>query len=122
MVVVLHHLTAALYLVAGVGAAAGLALSHSRLTRLSVGVLALGAVAHGIGFSMLHTVDPTPALTDPASAASFMAWIGTLAFLLLLLRARLAGLVVLVAPMAFLGVFFASLRLPAAADSYKSGS
>jgi len=122
MVVVLHHLIATLYLVAGVGAAAGLALSHPWLTRTSVGVLALGALAHGISFALLHTLDPTPALTDTASAVSFMAWVGTLAFLLLLLRARLAGLVVLVAPMAFLGVFFASLRLPSAAPGSADAS
>jgi ABC-type transport system involved in cytochrome c biogenesis permease subunit len=40
-----------------------------------------------------------------------MAWVGTLAFLVLLRRARLTGLVVLVAPMAFLGVFFGRLGL-----------
>jgi ABC-type uncharacterized transport system permease subunit len=36
-----------------------------------------------------------------------MAWIGTLGFLVLVWRAKLAGLVVLVAPMAFLGVMAA---------------
>jgi ABC-type uncharacterized transport system permease subunit len=41
-----------------------------------------------------------------------MALVGVLFYLVLLLRARLLGLVVLVAPMAFLGVFFAALRLP----------
>jgi ABC-type uncharacterized transport system permease subunit len=114
LIVALHQFTAGLYLVAGATAGAGLALRHPRLVRASVVLLACGAFVHAICFSLLHMGGATPALTDTASAISFMAWIGTLAFLLLLLRFRLASLVVMVAPMAFLGVFFASLRLPRA--------
>jgi len=117
LIVAFHQLTAVLYLVAGATAGAGLALKHPRLVRASVVLLACGAFVHAVCFSLLHMVDSTPALTDTASAISFMAWIGTLAFLLLLLRFRLTGLVVMVAPMAFLGVFFASLRLPRAAHA-----
>ena len=54
-----------------------------------------------------------------------MAWIGTLCFLALLLRVRVLGLVVLVAPAAFLGVFVAALlaaRRPAPRRSAGSGS
>jgi ABC-type transport system involved in cytochrome c biogenesis permease subunit len=71
---------------------------------VAIAALAAGAVAHGAGFSLLHTLDPPPPLTHLPSALSFMAWIGTLGFLILVWRARLAGLVVLVAPMSLLGV------------------
>jgi len=110
-IVGLHHATALLYLAAGALAGAGMALSQPRLVRASVATLGAGAILHAACFSLIHVVEGTPSLTDAPSAISFMAWIGVLAFLLLLRRARLAGLLVLVAPMAFLGVFYASLRL-----------
>lgn len=122
MVVALHQLTAATYLVACLLAGAGLALGSARATRGAVLTLLAGALLHGGALSLLHRADPPPPLTDPASAASFMAWIGTLAYLLLLRRARVSGLAVLVAPMAFLGVFFAALRLPAAGPATTVGS
>jgi ABC-type transport system involved in cytochrome c biogenesis permease subunit len=75
-------------------------------------VLAGAAGLHAVGFSLLHTADPTPPLTDAPTSISFMAWVGTLGFLLLLLRFRVAGLVALVAPLAFVSVFYAALRLP----------
>jgi ABC-type transport system involved in cytochrome c biogenesis permease subunit len=93
-----------------------------RLLRASVWILAAGAVVHGASFSLLHFADPTPPLTDLPAAVSFMAWVGTLFSLLLLRRGRLSALVVLVAPMAFLGVFFAALRLPAASPPSFAGS
>lgn len=124
MVVALHQLTAAAYLAACVAAGVGLALGSQRATRIAVGLLAAGALVHAVGFSLLHTADPPPPLTDFASAMSFMAWIGVLAYLALLPRTRVSGLAVLVAPMAFLGVFFEALRLPqvAAATTIGSGS
>jgi ABC-type uncharacterized transport system permease subunit len=108
-------MTAGIYLVAGVVAGAGLALDRVRWTRVSVWLLGAAALAHVLCFSVLHTLDPMPPLTETPSAVSFMVWIGTVSFLLLLRRARLAGLVVLVAPVAFLGVFYASTRLSAVA-------
>jgi ABC-type uncharacterized transport system permease subunit len=113
MVFALHTLTGALYLVACLASGAGLALGNARATRFAVAALALGALFHGITFSLLHTATAPPPLTDPTWAASLMAWIGTLAYLALLRRTKVSGLVVLVAPMAFLGVFLASLRIPA---------
>jgi ABC-type uncharacterized transport system permease subunit len=77
-----------------------------------VRVLAAGAVAHGTSFSLLHTAQTTPPLTHLPSALSFMAWVGTVGFLLLAWRARLAGLAALVAPMACLGVVAAVLSGP----------
>lgn len=118
----LHQLTAALYLAAGLVAWAGMAQRSSRLEVVSVWVLGLAALVHLSALAMLHRADPPPPLTDPASALSFMAWIGALAFLALLRRARLAGLTVLVAPMAFVGVFAAALRLPAPAPATFAGA
>ncbi len=122
MVLALHHLVAGLYLAAGIVAAAGLALGQPRILRLAVGGLLIGVVIHGACFPLLHTVSPTPALTEAAPAVSFMAWVGALAFLVLLWRLRLAGLVVLVAPMAFLGVLLASLRRKGSAGAAMAAS
>jgi len=109
----LHQLTAALYLAAGLVAWAGMAQRSARLERASLWVLGVAALLHLAAFALLHRSDPPPPLTDPASALSFMAWIGVVAFLALQRRARLAGLTVLVAPMAFVGVFASALRLVA---------
>jgi ABC-type uncharacterized transport system permease subunit len=79
-----------------------------------------GMVLHGISFGLLHTAEPTPALTDGPSVVSFMAWVGTLSYLLLLLRFRISGLAVMVAPLAFVSVFYAVLRLPHATDAVAS--
>jgi ABC-type transport system involved in cytochrome c biogenesis permease subunit len=124
LVAALHQMTAGIYLAAAAVAGAGLALDHVRLTRISVWLLGVAALAHVLCFSVLHTLDPMPPLTDTPSAVSFMAWIGAVGFLSLLRRARLGGLVVLVAPMAFLGVFYASMRLSpvAAAAEVQGGS
>ncbi len=113
MAVGLHQLCAAVYLAAGLAGLLGLALPSGRLSRLATWLLALGALAHGIAFSRLHTLDPPPPLTDLPSAVSLMAWAAVLFCLLLLRRGRLEGLVALVAPLAFLGAFFAALSLGA---------
>jgi ABC-type uncharacterized transport system permease subunit len=112
VVLELLQITAVAYLVAGIAAASGLALARGTLLRAGVVVLVGAAGLHGLSFSLLHTADPTPPLTDSASALSLMAWIGTVSFLLLLLRFRVAGLISLVAPIAFVSVFYATLRLP----------
>jgi ABC-type uncharacterized transport system permease subunit len=104
---------AAIYLIACLVASSGLVLRSRRLARAAVWLLAAGALLHGISFPLLHAQGQAPPLTSLAAAISFMAWVGTLCFLGLLLRVRIAGLVVLVAPAAFLGVFLAALRLPA---------
>jgi len=109
----IHQLTAALYLIAAVVASLSLALPAPRLGRLSLGLLAAGAIAHASSFGALHAGEATPALTSLPAAVSFMAWVGTVFYLLLARRARLVGLVVLVAPLAFISVFVASLRLSA---------
>ena len=113
MVVALQQLTAAVYLGAGLVSGAALALAAPRLQRAAVALLAVGVVAQGAAFSMLHRAQPPPPLTDLPTAASFMAWIGTISFLLLLLRrARLQGLIVVIGPVSFLAVFAATGRGP----------
>jgi ABC-type uncharacterized transport system permease subunit len=113
---------AAIYLIACLAAGSGLVLRSKPLARAAVWLLAAGALLHGVSFPLLHAGGAAPPLTSLAAASSFMAWIGTLCFLGLLLRVRVAGLVVLVAPAAFLGVFVAALRLPAAGPASFAGS
>jgi ABC-type transport system involved in cytochrome c biogenesis permease subunit len=112
----LLQLTATVYLGAGLLAGAALVVSHDRLSRLAVWLLGAGALLQAASFSMLHSGDTTPPLTSGPLAVSFMSWIGTLAFLGLLWRSRLLGLVALVAPLSFLGVFYAALSPIGAAE------
>jgi len=112
MSIMLHQWTAAFYLLAGVVAWLGMALRSPRLERVSTFVLGVGTALNVAALAVLHQLDPPPPLTDLPTAASFTACIGTLFFLLLQGRARLAGLTVLVAPVAFVAVFYAALRIP----------
>jgi len=104
--------TAAVYLAAGLVAGLGLGLETRRIERASVWLLALGAFLHLVSFALLHTAENPPPVTNLREAVSFMAWVGTVSYLLLLKRSRLSRLVVLVAPAAFLGAFLAALRPP----------
>jgi len=122
MALQLHEWAAAFYLVAGLVAWLGMAQRSAGLERGSVGLLLAGALLHVGALSTLHNLDPTPPLTDLPAAVSFMACIGTLFFLVLLRWLRLAGLCVLVAPVAFASVFYAVLRLPRAAAASFAGS
>jgi ABC-type transport system involved in cytochrome c biogenesis permease subunit len=114
VLVALHQLAAAIYLLASVVAALGMAVPSPRVARTAVALLILGVVVHGSTFAALHGVESAPPLTELPGAVSFMAWAGTFFFLLLvaLRRVRVVRLIVLVAPLSFLGVFFAALRLP----------
>jgi ABC-type transport system involved in cytochrome c biogenesis permease subunit len=122
MAIQLHQWTAVLYLLAGLVAWVGMALRAPRLERASVGLLLLGVVTHVAAFSVLHKLDPPPPLTDLPAALSFMACVGTLFFLGLMHWLRLSGLAVLVAPLSFVSVFFASTRLPVAGPASFGGS
>jgi ABC-type uncharacterized transport system permease subunit len=117
----LLQLTAVVYLAAGILAGAAWVLSHAWLSRAAVVALGVGALLHGLMFSLLHTAESPPPLTDGPTAVSFMAWVGTVAFLALLWRFRLVGLVALVAPLSFIGVFYAALS-PAAISSAEVGT
>src|SRR5258705_447644 len=122
VVAALQYLTAGLYLLASLVAGVGFTLARPAMLRAAVGVLAAGAIAHAASFALLHAVTAAPPLSHLPSALSFMALVGTLGFLLLAWRARLAGLVALVAPMSCLGVAAAVFSGPAAADGRISGT
>jgi ABC-type transport system involved in cytochrome c biogenesis permease subunit len=91
----------------------GLGVRARRFLAISVGLLALAAVLHGLAFFELHRLEPTPQLTDLPLAVSLAAWLLALSFLALQLRLRTPGLAVLVAPAAFLGTVFAAFSAAA---------
>ncbi len=124
MAIFLQHVTAALYLLAGIAAWLATALSAKRLERGAVSILTLGGAIHLVSFALLHELDPPPPISDLPIAVSFMACVGVLFFLLLSHWGRLAGFVVFVAPVAFVSVFAAGLRMRGVmpADALGSGS
>ena len=124
MVIELHQITAALYLLAACAGVLGLMLPKTRFGQAATWLLAAGALLHGISFARFHTLPHPPPLTDLPSAVSLAAWLAILASLALLGRRRLAGLTVLVAPLAFLAVFYESFALGAtqAAAPAQAGS
>ena len=125
MTVQLHQVTAALYVIAAIAASLGSSVSMPRLGRTAVHLLIMAVALHAVSFGALHAAEPTPPLTDFPVAVSFMALMGVLSFLLLMRRASIERLVVLVAPAAFLCVFYTSVRLPAivpATTTVASGS
>jgi ABC-type uncharacterized transport system permease subunit len=103
---------AAVYLGAALIAGLGMALETRRLERASVVLLGLGALIHALSFLSLHGAEHPPPLTDLSWVFSFMTWVGAVFYLLLLRRSRLQRLVVLIAPVNFLGAFLAALRTP----------
>lgn len=112
MVFEFYQLAAAIYLAAAVAAALGFTLPSQRLSRAAVGGLALGVIVHAVAFWQLHAGEHTPPLTDLAYVAPFVVWLVTLFYLLLLIRVRLVGLAVVVAPLAFIGAFVQFLGAP----------
>ena len=113
MVFEFYQLAAAIYLAAAVAAALGFTLPSERLSRAAVVGLALGVVVHAVAFWQLHEGERTPPLTDLAYVVPFVVWMVTLFYLLLLIRVRLIGLAVVVAPLAFIGTFVEFLGAPA---------
>jgi len=106
MSVDLHNLTAAVYLGASVLATLGLSLRRPALSRAAVAALGVGAVAHALAFFESRAFALPPRGAGLSGAVDLAAWLGTLVFLGLVRRARLHALAALVAPAAFLGVFF----------------
>jgi ABC-type transport system involved in cytochrome c biogenesis permease subunit len=117
----LHQLTAALYLIAGIVAALAAAVPLPRLGRVAVRLLVLAVVIHLVAFAALHGAEPPASLTDLPVAVSFMAWMAALSFLMLLRRAQITRLVVVIAPVAFLGAFYTALSLPSSAPPPAAG-
>lgn len=101
--------TAALYLAASLAAALGLALPSARAGRWAVGLIAVGVCLHTVSFLALHGAASPPPLASLPAAVSLTVWVAVLLYLVLLRRAHVAGLVVLLAPAAFVGVFGAAL-------------
>jgi ABC-type uncharacterized transport system permease subunit len=107
----LHIATASLYLLASLAAVAGLGLRVPAAQRAGTALLGLGAALHAAAFWQLHTLTPTPSLTELPLAASLMAWLAAVSFLALLTRVRGLALSALVAPAAFLGAFAGAIWL-----------
>jgi ABC-type uncharacterized transport system permease subunit len=107
----LHIATAAAYLLASLAAVLGLGLRSQAAQRAGALLLGLGACIHALAFWQLHTLAPTPSLTELPLAASLMGWLTAVAFLALLTRVRGLALSVLVAPAAFLGAFAGTIWL-----------
>ncbi len=107
--IIFHHIAAALYLAAGVGATLGLVLPAPRVLRGARWGLALGALAQAAAFGTLHRLESAPALTDLRMAIAMMAWLGVLFTLVLLAKYRLPGFVPPLAFIAFLSAFGATL-------------
>lgn len=108
----LLQLSAALYLASGILAVVSSALVLPRAARAALVLLAIGAALQAISFALLHQRIPTPSLTEMPVAISLMTWMATVFFLAFARRAQLSGLVTMVAPVAFLGAFYAALRIP----------
>lgn len=109
---VLLQIASALYLASGIAGAVALAGATRRAGRGAIALAGLGLAAHSASFVVLHGAEPVPPLTELPMAVSLMAWMAVAAFLVFTRRGRLAGLTVLVGPLAFLGTFFAALRAP----------
>lgn len=107
----LHIATAGIYLLAALAAVAGLGLRVRTAQRAAAGLLAFGAALHAFAFWQLHTLTPTPSLTELPLAASLMAWLTAVSFLALLTRVQGLALSALVAPAAFLGAFAGAIWL-----------
>ena len=122
MVVELHQVTAAIYLVAGLVSGLSMVLPSARAGKVAVALLVVGVAVHGLAFSRLHTMEPTPPLTELPLAVSFMAWVGTIFFLALMRRDHLGRLVVVIGPLSFLAVFVAAVRLPEIGAATFTGS
>jgi ABC-type uncharacterized transport system permease subunit len=111
MAIALHQIASDLYLVAGLIAGLGLALTAPGLLRLGPGFLLAGALVHAAAFATLHQLTPTPALTDLPMALSFSAWIAVLFAIALQWRVRMGALSAMVGPLAFIAAFAAALFL-----------
>jgi ABC-type transport system involved in cytochrome c biogenesis permease subunit len=107
----LHNVTASLYLLAALAAVLGVGLRARAVQLAGVGLLAGAALLHAAAFFWLHTLSPTPSLTELPLAASLMAWLAAVSSLALLARVQGLALVALVAPASFLGAFAGALWL-----------
>ncbi len=117
MIIELWHLAAALYLAGALWLGVGALLPYGRLRPVALVLLLAGAVAQGVGFARLHTLDPTPGLTEFPAAVALMAWIAILFGAALLKWRRLELLCAPIAVAAFAALVFASATLAPSADA-----
>jgi len=113
----LHTWTALTYLAATAVAAVAMAGQMHRGVDAGVGLLGFGAALHVVAIWRLHSMDPVPRLTDLPFAVSLMGLLAVTFYLGLLFFVRGRGLVVAVAPLAFLGEIFASFGLDSVSDA-----
>jgi ABC-type uncharacterized transport system permease subunit len=113
----MHIATACLYLLSSLAAVAGLGLGVRAAQRAGAWLLAAGVVVHTAALWQLHTLDPTPSLTELPLAASLMGWLLALSFFFFHSRVRGLALAALVSPAAFLGVFAGAIWLRTRAGS-----
>lgn len=104
-----QQLAAAIYLAAGIGALVGVVLPAPRMSRGAVWGLVLGAAVQTAAFATLHRVADSPPITSLSVVLASSAWMTVVFAVLLSLKVRLPGLAAVVGPLAFLGVFVASL-------------
>jgi ABC-type uncharacterized transport system permease subunit len=114
--IIFQQTAAAIYLAAGVGALLGIALPSARISRGALWGLGLGAFVHMLAFATLHRLDPVPQLTSLPVAVSVMVWGAVISLLIFMWRVKVAGLAAVLGPLAFLGVFLASLNVGGAAE------
>jgi ABC-type uncharacterized transport system permease subunit len=122
VIVELWHLSAALYLAAALWLAVGALLPHGHPRPIALLLLAAGALSQGVGFARLHTLDPTPPLTDFPSAVSLMAWIAVLFAAAMLHRRRLELLAAPIAGAAFVALLYGTASLGASAHAVTEGA
>jgi ABC-type uncharacterized transport system permease subunit len=106
----IHQAAAAIYLAASIGALLAIVLPSRRMSRGAVWGLAMGAIVQCAGFATLHRLQPPPALTDLWVVLELISWMSVVVLLLFIWRMRLASLVAVVGPIAFLTVFAGSLQ------------
>ncbi len=111
MIESLYQLAAVAYLASALAGGYGIGLSHLKARRIGVAVLGAGWLMHGLGLVFMHQMPDRPPLSDWSPSMSLTVWLMVLFYLLLRLRMQISGMVVFVAPPAFIGMVFTCLWL-----------
>lgn len=124
MLILLQELAAELYLLAAIASGVARVSPRALARRISIWLLAGGALVHLLSFAFLHRAVPTPQLTDLPAVASLVSCLAMIAYLAFARRARWDALVVWMAPIGFLGAFVGAARLshPAGGPLLGAGS
>lgn len=117
MIIELWQLAAALYFAAVLWIVGAAMLPGKRTRLVAALLLGVGALAQGVAFARLHTLDPPPPLTDFPSAMALMGWVAVILAVLLLLRGRLQLLAAPVALLAFFTALYGSVALGGSASA-----